>query len=57
MCTNFVLPEYSKKFRNLQYLEGRLDEERSKEQEKVHLAEKKLRKIQRRLKDEVAFLE
>ena len=34
-----------------------MDEERSKEQERVQLAEKKLRKIQRRLKDEVAILQ
>ena len=53
MCVNIASSEYSKKFRNLQYLEGRLDEERSKEQERVQLAEKKLRKIQRKLKDEV----
>lgn len=47
---------YMEKFRNLEWLESQLEQHNRKEQERLDETERALKRMQRRIKDEVGFL-
>jgi clusterin-associated protein 1 len=47
---------YMEKFRNLEWLESQLEQHNRKEQERMDETERALKRMQRRIKDEVGFL-